>query len=147
MFSLVDKRAGFSINPKVVGSNPGSVNFPPPRFFFKKYIESVLGSNPPHFFNFLNVVQYLFVHCTVPSILGLHPPYPTSPPTPNIAFISTLTPTTPSRPDPPPPPMFVFEFSQKLQFFVHIHPHPPNPTPQFFLFNFHKTSLLRSHLP
>ena len=126
-------------------------------FSFFKYKESVLSSNiapppPPHtFFHFLNIVQYLLVHCTIPSILGSHPPYPTSPPTPNIAFTSTLTPApptppppphlTPSTTDPPPPPpppdppppkkniFFFFEFSQKLQFFVHIHPDPPKPDP------------------
>ena len=38
MFSLVDKRAGFS-NPAVVGSNPGSVIFFF-HFFSIKYIES-----------------------------------------------------------------------------------------------------------
>ena len=51
MFSLVDKRAGFS-NPEVVGSNPGSVNFlyiflhiflPFLFSFFFKYIEIFLG--------------------------------------------------------------------------------------------------------
>ena len=149
----------------------GSNNAPPP---------------PPTltFFHFLNIVQYLFVHCTIPSILGSHPPYPTSPPTPNIAFTSTLTPpnqTPPKPPDPPPPkkkkkkknfgvnfpktfnssftstltphkpdqtpldppPPFFGEFSQKLQFFYHTHPDPPTrplpPTPQIILFlNFHK---------
>ena len=61
-------------------------------FSFFKYIESVLGSNiappppppPSTFFHFLNIVQYLFVHCTKPSILGLHPPYPTSPQPPTL---------------------------------------------------------------
>ena len=102
-------------------------------FLFFKYKESVLGSNiapppPPHtFFHFLNIVQYLLVHCTIPSILGSHPPYPTSPPTPNIAFTSTLTPApptppphlTPSATDPPP------------------HRTPP-PKKKFFFLNFHK---------
>ena len=83
---------------------------------------------PPHkFSNFLNIVQYLFVHCTKPSILGSHPPYPQhcvhipDPPQPNpptqpprhplffflnfhknfnSSFTSTLTP--PPQPDPPP---------------------------------------------
>ena len=186
-------------------------------FSFFKYKESVLGSNiapppPPHtFFHFLNIVQYLLVHCTIPSILGSHPPYPTSPPTPNIAFTSTLTPAPPTPPPPnplryrPPPPdpppnffflnfhknfnssfistltppqtrplpltpqpprlppqkkkNFFFEFSQKLQFFVHIHPDPsparsppPRPTPPqkiffYFFCIFTKTSILRSHPP
>ena len=108
---------------------------------------------PPHCFHFLNIVQYLYVHCTIPSILGSHPPYPTSPPTPNIVFTSTLT------PPPHQPEIFFCEFFQKLQFFIHIHPDPPNPTPpplthppspspdptpppppppNFFFLNFHK---------
>ena len=143
-------------------------------FFFLKYIESVLGSNIappsplPHFFNFLNIVQYLFVQCTIPSILGLHHPYPTSPPTPNIAFPSTLTPPSPPPPrffflnfhknfttqftstltstftsQPPPPPGFCFNFHKN---FTSLFTPLPPPTPQFFFFlDFHKTSLLRSH--
>ena len=146
---------------------------------------NIAPSPSPHptFFHFLNIVQYFFVHCTIPSILGSHPPYPTSPhpqhcvhihpdprptnPTPhltpsatdppphripppqffflnfhknfNSSFTSTLTPPNPTPPtDPPtsPPPTppkknnFFFEFSQKLQFFVHIHPDPsPDPPP------------------
>ena len=77
-------------------------------FLFFEYIESVLGSNiappppPSHiFFYFLNIVQYLFVPCTIPSTLGSHPPYPLSPPTPKIAFTSILT-HPPHQPDPPP---------------------------------------------
>ena len=93
-------------------------------FFFFEYIESVFGSNiappppppPQHFFYFLNIVQYLFVPCTIPSTLGSYPPYPTSPPTPHSAFTSTLTPP-PNQPDPPAPPpplpFFLCEFSQK----------------------------------
>ena len=140
-----------------MGSNPGSVKFLIFFLFFFfffsfsffKYIESVLGSNiapspSPHptFFHFLDIVQYLFVHCTIPSILGSHPPYPTSPLPPtlrshppfhknfNSSFSSDLTPQ-PHPPDPPPPPQFFFffEFSQKLQFFIHIHPDPPPPPP------------------
>ena len=92
-------------------------------FFFFEYIESVFGSDiappPPHiFFYFLNIVQYLYVPCTIPSTLGSHPPYPTSPPTPNIAFTSTLA-HPPHQPDPP-----------------HLTP-PPPPPPQkknFFFF-------------
>ena len=136
-----------------MGSNPGSVKFffffffffffKFFFFFFFKYIESVLGSNiapspSPHptFFHFLNIVQYLFVHCTIPSILGSHPHTPHHP-TPNIAFTSTLNPApptpqthlTPSATDPPPPP-------------------PPDPPPQNFFFEFsQKTSILRSHPP
>ena len=53
MFSLVDKRAGFS-NTEVVGPNPGSGIFFYFFVLFFKYmnIESVLGSNiaPPHIF-------------------------------------------------------------------------------------------------
>ena len=84
------------------------------------------------FFKFLNIEQYLFVHCKIPSILGSHPPYPISPPNPNIVFTSTMSPGNPTPtlpPTPPPPRIFFIEFSQKHQFFVHIHPDPPNPTP------------------
>ena len=75
---------------------------------------SVFGSNiappPTHFFYFLNIVQYLFVPCTIPSILGSHPRYTTSPSTTNIAFTSTLT-HPPHQPHPPPD-------------------HPPTPPPK-----------------
>ena len=95
---MVDKRAGF-YTPEVVGSNPGSGIF---YYFFFKYIESIFGSNiapPQHiFFIFPYIVQYLYVHCTIPSILGSHLPYPTSPPTLNIA---TNQPPPP-RPTPTP---------------------------------------------
>ena len=115
-----------------------------------------------------------FVHCTIPSILGSHLPYPTPPPIPNIhkkitsPFTSTLIP----RIFPNPSTDFIFEFSQKLQFFVHIDPTPPPPSPGFFFFHknfnysftstltpqaepppdfffriFTKTSILRSHPP
>ena len=128
-----------------MGSNPGSVNFFFFTFFFFyfffEYLESVFGSNLPlplppltFFFYFLNIVQYLFVPCTIPSTLGSHPPYPTSPPTPNIAFTSTLTPH-PTNPTPPPPK-------------PDPHPPPPPPKKKFFFFNFHKKNLiLRSHPP
>ena len=58
-------------------------------FFFFEYIESVSGSNiappPPHiFFYFLNIVQYLFVPCTIPSNFGSNPRYPTSPLPPTL---------------------------------------------------------------
>ena len=60
-------------------------------FSFFKNIESVLGSNiapplppPPTFFHFLNIVQYLFVHCTIPSILGSHPHTPHHPLPPTL---------------------------------------------------------------
>ena len=119
MFSLVDKRAGFS-NPDVVGSNPGSV------IFFFKYIESGLGSNiasprPPHFFNLFNIVQYLFVHCTIPPIYGSHPhtphhPLPTKllPTNPLPIDLPSLEPHNP-RPDLTPPPFF-FNFHNNFNF-------------------------------
>ena len=74
----------------------------------------------PHtLFNCLSIVQYLFVHCTIPSILGSHLPYPTSPPTPNIATSHPLPlyqppPRAPyPRPDLTPPPTdFLGHFSQ-----------------------------------
>ena len=111
---------------------------------------------PPTFFHFLNIVQYLFVYCTIPSILGSHPPYPTSPPYPNIAFTSTLT---PHRPDPPPTDplpyrpycrFFFVNFPQNFNssFTSTLTPpltrpptqpptQPPRP-PNFFYLNFHK---------
>ena len=133
-----------------------------------------MGSNiapppppPPTFFHFLNIVQYLFVHCTIPFILGSHPPYPTSPPTPNIAFTSTLTPP-PHQPDPPPyplryrPPRFFLvnfpkNFNSSFRSTLTPQPNPtPPPTPRppppkkkkkkKFFFEFHKnfTSLFTS---
>ena len=96
VFSLVDKRAGFS-NPEVVGSNPGSVIFFFIIFFFFfffKYTESVwvqLLPLPltPHFLivlilynTFLYIVQYLLFlvhiphtpHHPLPPTLCSHPP-------------------------------------------------------------------------
>ena len=95
----------------------------------------------PHFFiflilynTFLYIVQYLLFLVHIPHTqhhpypqhcVHIHPdPRPTNP-TPHL---------TPSATDPPPPhrtpPQIFFEFSQKLQFFIHIHPDPPpNPTP------------------
>ena len=161
VFSLVDFKPGGR------GFKFGSVNFffffffTFFFFFFFKYIESVfvqilpLPLPPPHiFFYFLNIVQYFFVPCTIPTTLGSHPPYPTSPTTPNIAFTSTLThpahqPDSP--PDPPPPPQ-----KKKFFFFLIFHKNfnssftstlnsltprpPPPPPPQIFylFFTFHK---------
>ena len=95
----------------------------------------------PHFFIFLILYNTFLFYSWFTS------PIPHITPTPNIAFSSTLTrapPTlpphqTPSATDPPPPHRtpppqkknnFFFEFSQKLQFFVHINSDPqPDPTP------------------
>ena len=82
VFSLVDKRVGFS-NPEVVDSHPGSVKknifFSFFFFFFLNklkmfWVQILPLPRPPHFFNSLHIVQYLFVHCTISSILGLQPP-------------------------------------------------------------------------
>ena len=122
-----------------MGLNPGSVNFFFSFFyFFSFFLKYILHREcfrfkycppPPTFFHFL-IVQYLFVHCTIPSILESHRPYPTSPPTPNIAFTTTLT---PHQPNPPPDPLNS-SFTSTLT--------PPQPYPhQIFVFiflNFHK---------
>ena len=99
--------------------------------FWFKYCPS---PPPTFFFYFLNIVQYLFAPCTIPSTLGSHPPYPTSPPTPNNAFTSTLT-RPPHQPDPPPtwppsrpPPL------QKIFFFNFPPTNPPRPPPLIFFF-------------
>ena len=125
MFSLVDKRADFS-NPEVVGSNPGSVNFL--YFFFNFFLKNTLRvflvqilPHPlsPHFLNFVTIVQYLFAHCTIPSILGSHPH------TPHHPLPPTLLPTNPLPIDQPHP----------------IDPHHPRPDltlhPPIFFLHFH----------
>ena len=105
------------------------------------HLEMVLGLTPctytPPFFMILiipNIVHNLYLHLSMPFILGLHPHTPHHPPTPNLA-----TPPPPPQPlirhpppPPPPPPavkFFFFEFSQKLYFSVHIHPDPPTRGP------------------
>ena len=98
----------------------------------------------------LNIVQNLSLHLSMPFILCLHPPYPTSPPTPNLATPTpSPTPDWTPRPNPPPPQKknFFFEFSQKLHFSDHIHPDPqPDATsPPKKKIIFKKVSLLRSH--
>ena len=103
------------------------------------------------FFNFPNIVKYLFVHCTIPSIIGSQPPYPTSPSTPYIAFTSTLT---PHQPDPhltplPTPTDFFFEnFLKNFNYSFTSPLTPPPPTlPPIFFGIFTKTSILRLHPP
>ena len=136
-----------------MGSNPGSVKLFFFFFFFLLFFSLFLFLNtkkvfwvqtsplplPPHtFFHFLNIIQYLLVHCTIPSILGSHPPYPTSPLYPQHCVHihpdprPTNTPPhlTLSATDPPPPPHWT----------------PPPPKKIFFLI-FTKTSILRSHPP
>ena len=102
----------------------------------------------------LNIVKYFYVHLTIPSILGLHPPYPTPPTTanqpppptnpphlPTLTFfcIFTITsilhshPPIPSRPDPPTGPP-----NQTPQ---------PDPPPNFFSSNFTMTLILGSQPP
>ena len=101
-----------------------------------------------------NIVQNLYFHLSMPFILGLHPPYPTSPTYPKpcypplnfffflnfhknfiYSWFTSPIPHIPHLPQtllpPPPPSNFFFEFSQKLYFSVHIHPDPqtrPPPT-------------------
>ena len=102
-----------------------------------------------------NIVQNLYLHLSIPFILGLHPPYPTSPTYPKHCYPHLPHPNPLSDPRPPPTPthpplnFFFFEFSQKLYLSVHIHPDPPTrrplptrPPPKkkiFFFWNFHKS--------
>ena len=122
---------------------------------------------PPHFLIcFILYNTFLYIrHCTIPFILGSHPPYPTYPPTPSIAtnqhplrfyfylhfhnnfnssFTSTLTPN-PS----PPPDFFTFHKNFNSSFTPtltpQIDPRPPPPPPLRNLFT--KTSILCLHQP
>ena len=81
-----------------------------------------------------NIVQNLYLHLSMPFIVGLHPPYPTSPTYPKPCYPTSPTPTPgrtlpPPLPRPPPPLNCFFEFSQKHFFSVHIHPDPPTRPP------------------
>ena len=72
-----------------------------------------------------NIVQNLYLHLSMPFILGLHPPYPTSP-----AFLKPCYPTSPTLTPligPPPP--------STLPRPTPTHPPPPL---NFFFLNFHK---------
>ena len=94
VFSLVDKRAGFLTRMSWVLIPFQSIFFFLQFFFFSfsfflNNLGVFLGSNialppPPDYFIFLTIVQYLYVHCTIPPILGSHHPYPTSPLIPNL---------------------------------------------------------------
>ena len=119
---------------------------------------------PPFFMILIipNIVQNLYLNLSMPFILGLHPPYPTSPTYPKPCYPTSPTPTpdrTPPPPDPHPTPttlkfFIFFEFSQKLYFSVHIHPDPqpdapsfprPDPPKKYFFFGiFTKASILRA---
>ena len=79
-----------------MGSNPApSTFFSLSSSFFCPFLqlEVVLGQisppapTPPLFIIliFLNILQYLYVHLTISSILGFHPLYCTSPASPNLA--------------------------------------------------------------
>ena len=90
-----------------MGSYPASVNL---FFFFLFFFESVLGSNitpppSPGFFFILNIVQYLYVHCTIPSILGSHPHTPHHPLS-NITITPFHQPYYQPTPSPLPPANF-----------------------------------------
>ena len=126
---------------------------------------------PPTFFYFINIVQYLFVPCTIPSTLGSHPPYPTSPPTypQHCVHIHSNPPTLPTRPHLTPPPPTTPPQKKKIFFFLNFHknfnssftstltpqPEPPPPTPDpppkkkinYFFLIFTKTSIHCSHPP
>ena len=106
----------------------------------------------------LNIVQNLSLHLSMPFILCLHPPYPTSPIYPNLAT-PTPSPTPdrtpgPARPSPPPPKFFFWIFTKTS--LPRSHPpwpptrrHPPPPPPPYPSTQkkiiFKKASLLRSH--
>ena len=70
----------------------------------------------------LNIVQYLYVLSTTTSILCVHPPYPTSPPTPNLATNQPLPPTGPHQ-------RFFFHFHNKFNSSFTSTLPPPNRTP------------------
>ena len=135
-------------------------------FFFSILRWFLVKSNPLHlhsplFFMILiipNIVQNLYLNLSMPFILGLHPPYPTSPTYPKPCYPTSTTPTLDWTPPPDPPPpypnlpplkIFFFEFSQKLYFSVHIHPDPPpqKKKKNSFFGIFTKASILRSHPP
>ena len=97
-----------------------------------------------------NIVQNLYLHLSMPLILGLHPPYPTSPTYLKPCYLNLPNPQPliglPLHP--PPQIFFFFEFSQKLQFSVPIPPDLPQPDPltgppppkkKYFFLNFHKS--------
>ena len=139
--SLVDKRAGFS-NPEAVGSNPGSVKKILCLFLntLRVIWVQILPLPPPHFFNFLNIVQYLFVHCSIPYILDSHPhthhhPLPlTLLPTNLLPIDQPLSidhppPPFPAGPVPPSRPRFLLHFHNNFNssFTSTLTPDPPSP--------------------
>ena len=166
MFSLVDKRAGFS-NPEFVGSNPGSVKKNP---FFYKYIESVLGSNiapsppPTHFLIFLILYTIPFCRLYNTFYSWFTSPIPNITPYPQLCYQPTPslstnphTSTPQSRPVLTPRLFFFFIISTitsiNSSFTSTLTPPPhqpdshPPPSPLIFFLIFTKTSILRSHPP
>ena len=134
-------------------------------FFFFFVFFSILRwfwvkSNPLHLHSprfiiliILNIVQNLYLHSSMPFILGLHPPYPTSPTYPlppkkffflNFykSFISLFTSTRPPPPPNPtvdPPPLkkkinLNFHKSFTSPFTSILTPPPPTLPPLNFLF-------------
>ena len=130
-----------------MGSNPA----PSTNFFFSFFLLFLsfspsldgFGSNltpcnytPPFFMILIipNIVQNLYLHLSMTFILGLHPPYPTSPTYPKPCYPTSPTPTPDRTPPPPQKKKYIFfEFSQKLQNFNSPFPStltPPPPTTQ-----------------
>ena len=121
------------------------------------------------FYNSSIILQYLYVHCTTSSSLGLHPHTPHHPLPPtllqtnlrlfwhfhnnfNSSFTSTLTPPPPPRQDPllrPDPPLLLcLHFHNNIRYLYTstlTPPTPPPPRPPFL--HFYKTSILLSHPP
>ena len=96
----------------------------------------ILPLPTPFYLIFLNIVQYLYVHCTIPSILCSHPH------TPHHPLPPTLLQTDPLPLDQPHPTPRLFCFCLfNSSFTFTLTPPPPNrifptPQPRFFL-NFH----------
>ena len=127
-----------------------------------------MGSNIAHppgfFFIILNIVQYLYVNLTIPSILGSHPPYPHLP-HPNPASNQPPPPNQTSHPPTNPPTLrrilpaiFFWHFYNNFNFWFtstltpSLRSVPRTPPPPFFLSCFlfcifTITSILRSHPP
>ena len=108
----------------------------------------LVKSNPLHLHSPLfmiliipNIVQNLYLNLSMPFILGLHPPYPTSPTYPKPCYptssTTTLdrTPPTPTLPRPPPLNFFFFlNFHKNFTspFTSTLTPQPDPPPPFFF---------------
>ena len=117
-----------------MGSNPApSTKFFSLFFFFflSFSLAMVLGQiyppappctyTPPFFMILIipNIVQNLYLNLSMPFILGLHPPYPTSPTYPKPCYPTSPYPTPdrtlpPTPPYPPPPSIFFLNFHKNF---------------------------------